>query len=97
LLVWSCADMVLGSRSLWGYLGRTNIASAMALGSRIPQGYLTSKNSILVSAKVIWPTLVALKRRVVHNKALSIGRYFPLLSLLLEVTKVLCSHRARSQ
>lgn len=53
----------------------------MALGSRIPQGYLTSKNSILVSAKVIWPILVALKRRVVHDKALSISRYFSLLSL----------------
>jgi hypothetical protein len=58
-----------GKLESWRYLGKNKIASAMALGSRIPQGYLKGKNSFLVSAKVIWSIFVALKRRVVHNKA----------------------------
>jgi hypothetical protein len=45
-LVWSCAVMVLGSRSPWGYLEKNKVASVMALGSRSPWGYLgKNKNS----------------------------------------------------
>jgi hypothetical protein len=45
-LVWSCAVMVLGSRSPWGYLEKNKVASVMVLGSRSPWGYLgTNKNS----------------------------------------------------
>ena len=58
-----------GKLESWGYLGKNKIASAIALGSSIPQGYLKGKNSFLVSAKVIWSIFVALKRRGVHNKA----------------------------
>ena len=39
-LVWSCAVMVLGSRSLWGYLGKNKSSFRHGPGESESLGYL---------------------------------------------------------